>query len=221
MLAGDNEIRNRIEELKMSQAGYTRQLGSSYTSEDRRERLQFDIDLLAAEISTLEKIAQLGAVEPDRTKIEEIVRERLTHVRELLAADQSLQGVEPEQRELVSGEARALVWVIGEEALTKRVREMVSGRERADPATRSLPGMLMRTLQNGPSADARASAAYEIGILGIPEAIPRLVAALSDEPVVAELAFAALCRFSDDQLAEAEVPPHILDQVHAARERKE
>lgn len=219
MLAGQNEIRSRIEDLKVSHAGYKRQLGSAYTTEERRARLEFDLGLLEQEIGTLEKIAQLGAAEPDRTRIEEVVRERLETVRSRLAADPALEQYSTEERELTSGEARGLVWALGEEAVSQRVREMVAGREHADPnmAARNLPGLLMRTLQNGPSADARASAAYEIGRLGIAEAVPRLVSALEDEQIVSELAFDALCRFTDQQLAEAEMPQHIRDQIRAAR----
>ena len=60
-------------------------------------------------------------------------------------------------------------------------------------------------MESGPNAEARASAAYELGNLKVLEAIPALAAALKDEPIVAEIAQGALRMFSEEQLQEAGV----------------
>lgn len=223
MLVSQNDIRNRIDELKLSQAGYAKQMNSAYTTAERRERLENDVRLLDEEIKTLEKIAQLGAADTDRDRIEQIVRERLTEMRTRLAADPALAPFPEEQRDLASGEVKALVWALGEDQITNAVREMVAGRERMSPrlTEKTLPTVLMQRLHNSPAADQRAMAAYELGKLRVLEAIPRLVSALNDDSLVADTAFGALTEFSAEELAEAGVPAHLSDQVAAAKEAKQ
>ena len=68
-----------------------------------------------------------------------------------------------------------------------------------------------------PTPKARASAAYELGKLHILSAIPALAKALADEQLVADLAFNALCSFSDDELVAGGLPTQVLDQVRTAR----
>jgi acyl-CoA synthetase (AMP-forming)/AMP-acid ligase II len=77
MIVSQNEVRARIDQLQLNYEGYRRQLSRLELSGDRRERLERDVLLIGEEIATLEKIAQVGRVEPNRDRIEEIVRERL------------------------------------------------------------------------------------------------------------------------------------------------
>ena len=218
MLAATAAIRNRIEELKLSHNGYARQLARGDITGERRERLHTETALLGEEIATLEKLAQLLRLEPDPAKVEAQVRERMETVRGRLAADASLAAYPEEERDNASGEMRAFLWSLGEDTLTKNVRFLTAGREKHDPArtNRALPNILIHTLQEGPSPEARASASYELGILGVGEAIPALVAALKDEAIVADMAFTALCRFADEKLSEAGVPEQLRDQVKKA-----
>src|SRR5205807_10568472 len=85
MIASQLEIRSHIEQLRLGQTGYTRQLAKLEISPERRERLEIDVRLAEEEIATLEKIAQLGRVEPDRAKVEAAMRERLLALRTRLA----------------------------------------------------------------------------------------------------------------------------------------
>jgi HEAT repeat protein len=218
MIVSQNEIRSRIEQLRLNYDGYRRQLARLEPSGERRERLERDVQLLGDEIATLEKIAQVGRVEPDRARIEEIVRERLAVLHERFSTDPTTAHLTAQEQELTSGEARALLWTLREDTLTRYSDELAKGRT-PDPARtdRAMPTILMHTLRNGPNIDARASAAYDLGKLHIPEAIPALADALGDDPLVARMALGALARFSDDELTAAGTAPAIVEQVRAAR----
>ena len=220
MLVNQTEIRNRMEELKLSYGGYNRQLGRPDLTGDRRERLEAETALLAEELAALEKLAQLGRMEPDRGKVEAAVRERLDALGmggnvsgNIDAAPVGARHTSPlpapaeADRDLSSGEARALLWALGEDRLTRNARFLTEGREQSDPTRtdKMLPNILIHTLESGPSPEARASAAYELGKLRIEQAIHALAAALNDEPLVAEIALVALRTFSEEQLREAGV----------------
>ncbi len=205
MLVSQSYIRNHIEELKLSYGGYTRQLGRLDITSERRERLESENTLLQEEIATLEKLAQLVRVEPDRDKVEVAVRERLAEVRLRMSEDPSLAEFAQEERDQASGETRALTWALGEDRLTQNAQFLIKGHEHADPTRtdRMVPNILLHTLEQGPNADARANAAYDLGKLGVTQAIPGLVAALDDEPLVAEMALRSLLLFTDEQLRQA------------------
>jgi hypothetical protein len=219
MIVSQNEIKSRIEQLRLNYDGYRRQISRLDLSGERRERLERDVQMLDEEISTLEKIAQVGRVEPDRGRIEEIVRERLAVLHERFAADPSTSRLTSEQYEAVSGEVRALRWALREDTLTRYSDELAKGRA-PDPTRtdRAMPGILTHTLRNGPNVDARASAAYDLGKLHIAEAIPALADALTDDPFVAQMALGALARFSDEELTAAGMAPAIVERVRARRE---
>lgn len=219
MLATQSEIRDRIEQLRLSSTGYRRQLDALDISHERRERLEVDVRLIGEEIATLEKIVQLGRLELDRAKVETAVRERLDSLRETLSADPSLAELTEEERDMTSGEIRGLVWALGEDTLTRNMRLLTEGHEQSDPSRtdRALPAILMHTLEEAPGIEARASAAYELGKLQIAQAIPSLVAALGDDPLVAEMALSALCAFSEQQLEAVGVEEGVLSKVRSAR----
>jgi hypothetical protein len=220
VLASRNDVRNRIEQLKLSHSGYGRQLTTLDLSVERRERLELDVRLLAEEISTLEKLAHLGRLEPDPSKVEASVRERLDALRQRLATDPSLSGFSAEERDQASGEVRALLWALGEDALTRKMRAITAGDRSDDPARidRAALQMLVQTLQDNPEENSRAGAAYELGRLQNPQAIPVLAAALDDAPIVAEMALTALARFGDPQLREAGLPEELLSKIRSTRE---
>jgi hypothetical protein len=219
MIVEQTQIRNRIDELKLSFNGYSRQLARPDITGERRQRLESETQLLGEEITTLETLAQLGRVEPDRARIEAEVRSRMAQVRERIAADPDYSGIAEELRDQASGELRALTWALGEDQLTRNARIIMAGHDQADPARtdRAVPAILTHTLADGPNPEARASAAYELGKLHIVSAIPALANALTDEQLVADLAFNALCGFSDEELVAAALPAHVLDQVRTAR----
>ncbi len=133
MLASQGEIKNKIDQLKLGYDGYSRQLTRPTLDAGRRERLEIDVHLLSEEIATLEKLLQLGRAVDDRARIEEIARERLAEVRRALAQDDALSNLNEQEREYVSGEISALVWALGEDALTLGMAEMMRGRGQADP----------------------------------------------------------------------------------------
>lgn len=205
MLASQAEIKNKIDQQKLSHEGYARQLARGGTDPARRERLESDVRLLAEEIATLEKLLQLGRAVDDRSRIEQISRERLAEVREVLAANDALKDLSPQEREYASGEVTALVWALGEDMLTLSMKEVMRSHEQADPnrTNRALPAILIHQLQEAPDAETRASAAYELGKLHIVEAIPNLVTALKDKPLVAEIASSALGMFTPEELKQA------------------
>src|SRR5437762_7904080 len=133
MIVSQGEVRNRIEQIKLSYEGYRRQIKHLDLSGERRDRLETDIRLLKEELVTLETLAQFGRVEPDRDKIEASVRERLTHLRERMAAEPHLQQFTPHERDQSSGEVRALQWALGEDTLTLDTTE-ASKRHDPDPS---------------------------------------------------------------------------------------
>ncbi len=219
MIVSHSEIRSKIDQIKVGYEGYKRQLKRPDLTLERKARLEAEIKLTADEIATLEKIAQLGRVEQDRTKIEEIVRERLEAMRTKLAADPFLAALSSQERDLVSGEVRALVWALREDTLTLFTQELLRENERHDPGRtdRALPTILIHTLEEAPDIDARASAAYDLGKLHITQAIPRLAAALHDHRVVADTAFHALLLFTDDELREAGFSTSLVERIKEAR----
>ena len=221
MIVSQGEVRNRIEQLKLSHDGYSRQLGRSDLSDDRRARLETSVRLLKDEIATLETLAQFGRVEPDRDKIEAEVRSRLEVVRERLASDPALADLPPEDRDLSSGEVRALQWTLGQDSLTQSTQQWM--RETApDPArlAQKLPALLALALRESSDPNARASAAYDLGKLHITQAIPALAEALRNQPEVAETALSALCTFSDNELRTAGLDNDLLVCIGAARGKK-
>jgi hypothetical protein len=218
MIVSQNEVRARIDQLQLNYDGYRRQLARLDLPGERRERLERDVLLLGEEIATLEKIAQVGRVEPDRARIEEIVRERLGVLQERSASDPATARLTPHEREITSGEARALLWTLREDTLTRYSDEMAKGRG-PDPGKtdRAMPTILIHTLRDGPNSDARASAAYDLGKLHLPEAIPALADALGDDALVAQMALGALARFSNEELTAAGTAPAIIEQVRAVQ----
>ncbi len=220
MIVSQEAIKSRIEQLRLNYDGYRRQLSGLALSSERRERLERDVQLLDEEITTLEKIAQVGRVEPDRTRIEAIVRERLAILDERFAADPAAARLTPQEREAVSGEMRALLWTVREDTLTRYTDELARDRT-PDPTRtdRAVPGLLDHTLRNGPNIESRASAAYELGKLHLTEGIPALIDALKDDPLVAQMALGALARFSDEELTAAGMAPAMVGQVRSARGR--
>jgi hypothetical protein len=218
MIVDNAEIRNRVEQLRLSYEGYKRQLSREGVTWERQERLRVSVRMLEEEIGTLEKLVQFGRVEADREKIEAEVRSRLSVVKERLASDAALDGYSQEEREQTSGDVKALEWALGEDRLVRDTQEWA--RETAfDPtrAERRLPAMLDMLLREGSDADTRANAAYDAGQLHIVEAIPMLAAALGDEREVAEMALRALCRFSEEELREAKLEDVVIRRVGRAR----
>src|SRR3954451_3375533 len=112
MIVEQTQVRNRIDELKLSFSGYNRQLARQDITGERRERLESETQLLGEEIATLETPGQLGRVEADRTRFEAEVRSRVAHVRERIATDPDYSNVPEELRDQASGELRALVWAL-------------------------------------------------------------------------------------------------------------
>lgn len=218
MLVSQSDIRNRIEELKLSYGGYTRQLNRLDITDERCERLEIETGFLQEEIATLEKLAQLVRIEPDRSKVEASVRERLDAIRHRVSEDPSLAEFTQEERDQSSGESLALLWALGEDRLTQNARFLIQGHEHADPSRtdRMVPGILLHTLESGPNPDARANAAYDLGKLGVAQAIPNLAAALDDEPIVAEMALRSLRLFTDDQLEQAGLTKETLLRIKQA-----
>src|SRR5438309_972922 len=90
MLVSQSDIRNKIEELKLTHSGYTRQLNRLDITPERRDRLESETALLQDEIAMLEKLAQVLRIEPDSNKVETSVRERLATVRQRLSEDPDL-----------------------------------------------------------------------------------------------------------------------------------
>ncbi|HST05260.1 MAG TPA: hypothetical protein VLQ48_11055 [Chloroflexia bacterium] len=220
MIVANEEIRNHIDQLKLSYEGYKRQLSRPNLSDERQERLNMSVHMLEQEIGTLEKLAQFGRVETDREKIETEVRNRLDIVKLRLATDPALDGYSQEEREQTSGELKALEWALGQDKLLQDTQEWA--RETAfDPtrAERTLPALLDRVGREGSDADARANAAYDAGQLHIVRAIPMLIAALDDETLVAKTALGALCKFSPEELQEAGVDVQTLEMIAEARQR--
>lgn len=218
MIVSQAEIRNRIDQLKLSYDGYSRQLGRSNLSDDRRERLETSVHLLKEELATLDTLAQFGRVEQDRDKIETEVRARLGVLRDKLANDPTLAALAPEDRDLTSGEIRALQWSLGEDKLTHDTAEWARATAPdPDRLTRTLPPLLIRAVRESSDPNARASAAYDLGKMHIAESIPALAAALDDQPDVAEIALAALCTFTDGELQAAGLAQPLLRRIAAAR----
>ncbi len=216
MAASQSEIKARIDELRLSLNGYNRQLGRPDLSAERAERLETEVGSLSAEIATLEKLAQLVRLEPDGEKVTAAVTERLAVVTSRLAAEPAFAHLEPGDVGAVSGEAKALLWALGRDKLTLALREVPALASRADPdrTARALPNILIHTLEDAPDPDARAGAAYELGKLGIAEAIPALVTAANDaDPSLASAAFRALARFPDADLIEAGVAPEVRAKI--------
>lgn len=220
MVASQAEIKSRIEELRLSHSGYTRQLGRPGLSRDRQERLEIDVGLLQEEIATLDKILSLSRIEPDHTKVQAAVQERLDVLAARYAEDPALAHLEPDELGAASGEARALLWALGRDRLTIAMHEIIKSHGPRDTGRteRAIPNILKHALEEGPDPDTRASSAYELGKLHIQEAIPSLVAALNDpDSFVGQVALRALAYFSDEELAKAQVVGGVLRQVSAAR----
>jgi hypothetical protein len=218
MIVSHAEVRSRIDQLKLSYDGYKRQLDHLELSPERLERLETDVRLLEQELATLETLAQFGRIEPDREKIEASVRERLAHVRERLAADPDLQDYSPEERDRSSGEIRALMWALGEDTLSLYTKELMKSHD-ADPSRtdRAVAALLVHTLEQGPDVDTRAGAAYDLGKLHVVNGIPTLAAALTDDPLVADVALKSLASFSDEELSAAGVTDQLLSAIQAQR----
>lgn len=220
MIVSQNEVRSKIDQIKVGYEGNKKQLNRPDLTIERKGRLEAEIKLTADEIATLEKIAQLGRAEPDRAKIEEIVRERLEAMRTTLAADPFLAALSSQERDLVSGEVRALMWALREDTLTLFTQELLRENEHHDPGRtdRALPTILIHTLEEAPEVDARASAAYDLGKLHITRAIPRLATALHDHRIVAETAFHSLLLFTDNELQEAGLSTSLVERIKEARD---
>lgn len=220
MIVEQAAIKSRLDELRLSYEGFTKQLNRHGISSERADRLQDDIEMLREEIATLEKVQQLGRVEPDRARIEAIIEDRLEAVRAKLSADPRFSGLQVEEWGAVSGEAKALLWALGRDRLTLAMQEMsrhTTGRD-LSRTDRAVPNILLHALQEAPDAESRASAAYQLGRLQLAEAIPALVQALDDlDPFVAGVALQALSYFPDLALREGSVSPAILKRVAGAR----
>ncbi len=221
MIVSQAQVRSRIDQLTLGYEGYKRQLDHLDLSAERKERLQIEVRLLQEEIATLETLAQFGRVELDRDKIEAEVRSRLSHVRQRLASDPELQDYTVDERDMASGELRALQWSLGEDTLSLYTQELLKGHD-PDPSRtdRAMPGILIHTLEEGPDVDTRASAAYDLGKLHIAQGIPALAAALTDEPFVAELALQALASFSDGEISAAGLADDVIAEIGRARNAK-
>jgi hypothetical protein len=221
MLASSGEVRNHIEEVRLSSDGYKRQLRAPGISPDRRGRLEGEVALMEEEIATLEKIAQLGRVEEDRAKIEAMVLDRLTTLKERMASDSATAHLRPEEYAYVSGEVKALLWALGEDRLLQSMRQASASRDasQGNPAQfdNAVAATLVRALREGAERDTRASAAYDIGRLHLVAALPALGAAIDDHPHVAAVALRALSTFSDDELSEAGVPETVMRKIAAGR----
>lgn len=219
MIPTPTDIRSRIDHLRLSHDGYKRQVAHPGMSGDRVARLQSEIQIMSEEIATLEKLAHLARIEPDPAKIETMVRDRLATVRDALRNNPLLSDLSEQERDLTSGEIRAFVWALGEDAVTLGMQEMMRGHERSDPGRteRALPQILIHRLQEAPDADTRASAAYDLGKLHITSAIPSLANALQDDPFVAEIALRSLTLFTDDELQQANLSTDDFARIREAR----
>lgn len=220
MIASRQEIKSRIEELKLSYTGYTRQLGRLGLTHDRAERLNIDVAYLTEEMATLDKVLQLWQVEPDAGEIQRLAEERLGALAQRYAGDPRFAELPADDLGLASGEARALLWVLGRDKLTLAMQDIMQRAGPRDPSRteRALPTILLHTLQEAPDPDFRANAAFDLGKLRLREAIPALEAALRDsDQMVVQVAFKSLTCFSDEDLALAHVALNILEQVRAAR----
>ena len=223
MIVDQAAIKSKLDELRFSYEGFTKQLTRPGISAERAERVSAELESLAEELATLEKIHQLGRVEADRARIEAIVRERLDVVQTKLAADERFAGIEPESLGAVSGEVRALLWTLGRDRLTLAMQEMSRGTQGRDPGRtdRAVPNILLHALQEAPDAESRASAAYELGRLQLAEAIPALVQALDDEDsFVAEVALQALGYFPEEVLRQAQLSPSVVERATGTRDRR-
>ena len=223
MIVEQAAIKSRLDELRLSYDGFTKQLTRQGLSSERAERLQSDLELLREEIATLEKLHQLGRVEADRARVEAAVEERLEVVWERLGEEMQALALEPEAIGAISGEAKALLWALGRDRLTLAMREMSQNVPGRDPGRtdRAIPNILLHALREAPDAESRASAAYELGRLQLVEAIPALVHAVDDaDPFVVDVALQALGYFSTDALREAQVNPTLIERVAQARERR-
>lgn len=222
MIVEQAAIKSRLDELRLSYDGFTKQLTRPDLSTERAERLHSDIDMLREEIATLEKLQQLGRVEPDRAKIEESVLARLEVVKERLGKEMRALGLEVEASGAISGEAKALLWALGRDRLTLAMQDMllnVPGRDHGR-TDRAIPNILLHALQEAPDAESRASAAYELGRLQLVEAIPSLVRAVEDrDSFVVDVALQALGYYPEEALREAQVGPTLVERVARARHR--
>ena len=99
------------------------------------------------------------------------------------------------------------------------MREEARDPTRRGPAgaVQALPSILITGLRTGADTGARASAAYELGVLHVTEAIPHLAAVLPDGGSVAEMALLALTRFSDQELSDASLSADLMEEVRRAR----
>src|SRR5439155_9159609 len=145
--------------------------------------------------------------------------ERVGELRDRIAADPALGGLPDEERDQASGEIRALLWALGEDRLTQQMRMIFGERGERDPTQtdRAVTATLIMRLEASQDVEERAGAAYELGKLKIAQAIPRLVAALDDAPLVAEMAAGALRSFSEEELAEAGVSVEVRERIRVAR----
>lgn len=218
MIVSQSDVKNRIEQLKLSYDGYSRQLSRSGISEERRDRLESTVSLLKEEMATLETLAQFGRVEPDRGKVEAEVRDRMAVIKERMEKDPVLGALDPEDRDLASGALRALQWAVGEDRLTLYTEEWArESAPKPDRLERSLPLLLALTIRENEDPQARANSAYDAGQLHLVEAIPALAEALNDQEDVAETAFNALCSFSNEELLQAGLDEALIERVQDAR----
>ena len=223
MIVEQAAIKSRLDELRLSYDGFTKQLTRPGLSAERAERLQSELELLREEIATLEKLLQLGRVEPDRARVEAAVQERLAVVQERLAEEMRSVGLEPEAVGAISGEAKALLWALGRDRLSIAMQEMSQNVPGRDPGRtdRAVPNILLHALEEAPDAASRASAAYELGRLQLVEAIPSLVRAVEDrDPFVVDVALQALGYYQDESLREAQVSPTLIERIVRAKERR-
>ncbi|MDQ3706263.1 MAG: HEAT repeat domain-containing protein [Chloroflexota bacterium] len=222
MIVEQAAIKSRLDELRLSYDGFTKQLTRPGLSAERAERLHSDLEMLREEIATLEKLQQLGRVEPDRARVEAAVQERLEVVQERLLEEMRSVGLEAEAAGAISGEARGLLWALGRDRLTLAMQDMSQNVPGRDPGRtdRAIPNILLHALQEAPDAESRASAAYELGRLQLVEAIPSLVRAVEDrDSFVVDVALQALGYYPDEALREAQVSPTLIERVARARQR--
>ena len=223
MIVDQAAIKSKLDELRMSYDGFTKQLTRPGLSAERAERLQVDLAMLRDEIATLEKLHQLGRLEPDRARVAAAVEERLEVVRERLGDEFPSIGLEPEAVGAISGEAKALLWALGRDGLSMAMHEMSLNVPGRDPGRtdRAVPNILLHALQEAPDAESRASAAYELGRLKVVEAIPSLVQALDDpDPFVVDVALQALGYYTQEALREARLSPTLIERVAQAMEHR-
>ncbi|HEX8600239.1 MAG TPA: HEAT repeat domain-containing protein [Chloroflexia bacterium] len=223
MIVEQAAIKSRLDELRLSYDGFTKQLTRPGLSSERAERLQSELEMLREEIATLEKLQQLGRLEPDRARVEAAVQERLEVVQDRLAEEMRSVGLEPEAVGAISGEAKALLWALGRDRLSMAMQEMSQNMPGPDPGRtdRAVPNILLHALEEAPDAESRASAAYELGRLQLVEAIPSLVGAVEDhDPFVVDVALQALGYYRDEALRESQVSPTLIERIVRARERR-